>query len=246
MTIRNRIFVTYLILIAIIVLYISFSSLARGMRVRVELDHASILETRISWGATRMLLGDMIINWDNGTVYRQFLDERTRFDQELRALHTGIASRWYYPEDFKDLFGGLNAVWAMANDHLDRVVLVVEHPDFARAESLVRDRPGLQRLNHLWSELMLRDTADSRRLAHPIQQLISEVEFFPIYGAKVEQLFSILAARADETKNGIVRVESAVRMLFFISFLAACLFLASRFAHSLSLQIGRASCRERV
>ena len=239
MTIRNRIFVTYLILIAIIVLYISFSSLARGMRVRVELDHASILETRISWGATRMLLGDMIINWDNGTVYRQFLDERTRFDQELRALHTGIASRWYYPEDFKDLFGGLNAVWAMANDHLDRVVLVVEHPDFARAESLVRDRPGLQRLNHLWSELMLRDTADSRRLAHPIQQLISEVEFFPIYGAKVEQLFSILAARADETKNGIVRVESAVRMLFFISFLAACLFLASRFAHSLSLPIVR-------
>lgn len=239
MTIRNRIFVTYLILIAIIVLYISFSGLARGMRVRVELDHAAILETRISWGATRMLLGDMIINWDNGVVYRQFLDERLRFDQELSALHADIASRWYYPEDFKELFTGLNAVWAMANTHLDRVAAVVEHPDFALAEALVRDRPGLQRLNHLWSELMLRDTADSRRLAHPIQQLISEVEFFPIYGAKVEQLFTILANRADKTKNGIVRIESGVRVLFFISFLAACLFLASRFAHSLSLPIVR-------
>jgi len=239
MTIRNRIFVTYLILIAIIVLYIGFSGMARGMRVRVELDHAAILETRISWGATRMLLGDMIINWDNGAAYRQFLDERTRFDQELTALHYDISFRWYYPDDFKDLFNGLNAVWAMANTHLDRVAAVVEHPDFAQAEALVRDRPGLQRLNHLWSELMLRDTVDSRRLAHPIQQLISEVEFFPIYGAKVEQLFGILAARADETKNGIVRIESAVRLLFFISFLAACLFLASRFAHSLSLPIVR-------
>jgi PAS domain S-box-containing protein len=239
MTIRNRIFMTYLMLIAIIVLYIGFSGLARGMRVRVELDHASILETRISWGATRMLLGDMIINWDNGAAFRQFLDERARFDQELSALHDDIASRWYYPEDFKELFAGLNAVWGMANAHLDRVAAVVEHPDFAQAEALVRDRPGLQRLNHLWSELMLRDTVDSRRLAHPIQQLISEVEFFPIYGAKVEQLFSILAARADETKNGIVRIESGVRVLFFISFLAACLFLASRFAHSLSLPIVR-------
>ena len=239
MTIRNRIFVTYLILIAIILLYIGFSGMARSMRVRVELDHAAILETRISWGATRMLLGDMIINWDNGTAYRQFLDERTRFDQELTALHNDIVSRWYYPDDFKEIFGGLNAVWAMANAHLDRVAAVVEHPEFAQAEALVRDRPGLQRLNHLWSELMLRDTADSRRLAHPIQQLISEVEFFPIYGAKVEQLFAILATKADETKNGIVRIESAVRILFFISFLVACLFLASRFAHSLSLPIVR-------
>jgi PAS domain S-box-containing protein len=239
MTIRNRIFVTYLILIAIIMLYIGFSGMARSMRVRVELDHAAILETRISWGATRMLLGDMVINWDNGAVYRQFLDERARFDQELVSLHNDISSRWYYPDDFKELFSGLNAVWAMANNHLDRVAAVVEHPDFAQAEALVRDRPGLQRLNHLWSELMLRDTADSRRLAHPIQQLISEVEFFPIYGAKVEQLFSLLATRADETKNVIVRIESAVRLLFFISFLAACLFLASRFAHSLSLPIVR-------
>jgi PAS domain S-box-containing protein len=241
MTIRNRIFVTYLILIAIILLYIGFSGMARSMRVRVELDHAAILETRISWGATRMLLGDMIINWDNGAAYRQFLDERTRFDQELAELHNDISARWYYPDDFKDLFGGLNAVWAMANAHLDRVAGVVEHPDFAQAEALVQDRPGLQRLNHLWSELMLRDTADSRRLAHPIQQLISEVEFFPIYGAKVEQLFSILAARAEETKNVIVRIESAVRIMFFISFLAACLLLASRFAHSLSLPIVRVS-----
>jgi hypothetical protein len=76
MTIRKRIFVTYLILIAIIVLYIGFSGMARGIRVRVELDHAAILETRIGWGATRMLLGDMIINWDGGAVYSRFLDER--------------------------------------------------------------------------------------------------------------------------------------------------------------------------
>ena len=239
MTIRNRIFVTYLILIGIIVLYIGFSGFARSLRVRVELDHAAILETRISWGTTRMLLGDMIINWDNGAAYRQFLDERSRFDQDLSALHTNIASRWYYPRDFRELFEGLNAVWLMANAHLSRVAAVVDQPEFSQAEALVRDRPGLQRLNHLWSELMLRDTVDSRRLAHPIQQLISEVEFFPIYGAKVEQLFSILAARADETKRIIVSIEAAVRFLFFISFLGACLLLASRFAHSLSLPIVR-------
>jgi len=237
MTIRKRIFITYLILIAIIVLYISFSGMARGIRVRVELDHADILETRISWGATRMLLGDMIINWDGGAAYSQFLGERSRFDRSLAELHDNIASRWYYAADFKALFGGLNAVWGMANVHLDRVAAVVERPDFIQAARLVQDRPGLQRLNHLWSELMLLDTPDSRSLAHPIQQLISEVEFFPIYGAKVEQLFALLADRADTTKNFIVRIESAVRVLFFISFLAACLFLASRFAHSLSLPI---------
>jgi PAS domain S-box-containing protein len=237
MNIRKRIFVTYLILIAIIILYIGFSGMARGIRVQVELDHAAILETRIGWGATRMLLGDMIINWDGGAVYSRFLNERARFDRSLADLHRNIASRWYYAADFKALFGGLNAVWGMANVHLDRVAAVVERPDFIEAARLVGDRPGLQRLNHLWSELMLLDTPDSRSLAHPIQQLISEVEFFPIYGAKVEQLFSLLAERADTTKNFIVRIESAVRALFFITFLAACLYLASRFAHSLSLPI---------
>jgi hypothetical protein len=236
-TIKRRIFVTYLLLIAIVILYVGLAAAIRSLSSRVESDRAAILEARIRWGTTRALLGDMIINWDDGQVYRRFLGERAAFDVKLESLRLTVESRWYYPQTFKSLIGNLSAVWEMADAHLDRVAAVVDHPDFALAERLVRERPGLQRLNHLWSELMARNTADARRLAYPIQQLISEVEFFPLYGASVENLFAILVERTDEARADFMRVESVVLIAFFLSFLAAGLILSSRFAHALSLPI---------
>ena len=245
MTIKRRIFVTYLVLIAIVIVHLGLSAAIRSLSTRVEGDRAAILEARIGWGTTRALLGDMIINWDEGNVYRRFLGERAAFEAKLESLRRTVESRWYYPRTFKLLIGNLSAVWEMADAHLDRVAAVVDNPDFALAERLVRERPGLQRLNHLWSELMARDTADARRLAYPIQQLISEVEFFPLYGASVENLFDILVERTDEARADFMRIESVVLVVFFLSFLAACLILSSRFAHALSLPIVQVTRRLR-
>ena len=243
MSIKNRIFVTYLVLIAIIGLYIALTGFTRLMRLRVEADREAVLELRTNWGATRVLLGDMVINWDGGSVYREFRSRRALLGTQLDAARGSVATRWYYPADLKQLFDGLAAVWEVADAHLDRVVAVVENPEFVVIERMVQRQPGLQRLNHLWVELMNRNTPESRALAHRIQQLIAEIEFFPIYGDTVERLFVVLVTRADTMQRSIARSESLIRFVFFLTFLSACLWLASRFAHSLSRPIIEVSHR---
>ncbi|MFA6505875.1 MAG: histidine kinase [Treponemataceae bacterium] len=239
MSIKNRLFITYLVLISIITVYIGISEFASAMRESVDADRAAILELSSSWGSVRVLLNDMVINWDNGEKYAEFRYARMRFGERLNSIQgvISVASRWYYPADMKRLLKSLTQVWTKANEHLERVETAVRHPDFRLVENIVESRPGLQRLNHLWIELLDINTSESRRSAYLIQQLITEVEFFPIYGNTVDRLFAVLIARAAEVRNIIAKVESAVRVVFFLSFFFTCLWLASRFAHSLSKPI---------
>ncbi len=237
MSIRNRIFFSYVLLLAIIGLFVSMSGVIRAIRFTVEEDRAAVLELQSNWAATRMLLGDMIINWSNGAAYEEFIEYRRRFNDQLASLEAGMANRLYYGERFVPLFAGLDAVWTTADSHLERVTAVVEDPSFYLVEEMVQRQPGLQRLNHLWAELVDRNTVQSRRTAHLIQQLITEVEFFPIYGDTMERLMSELVGQAEEVQRLIARVESVGRLVFFLTFLAASLFLASRFSHSLSRPI---------
>ena len=142
MSIRKRIFGTYLVLIFIIIAYIGISGVASLLREEVEADRASILELRNSWDATRALLNDMVINWDNGALYAEFKWTRFRFDKQLGAIRGTVSVRWYYPGEVKHLLDALDHVWSMADEHLNRVDAAVEHPDFLLVSKLVRGRPG--------------------------------------------------------------------------------------------------------
>ena len=78
---------------------------------------------------------------------------------------------------------------------------------------------------------------EARRSAYLIQQLITEVEFFPIYSGTVERVFTVLEARTNQVRNNIAKAETIVHVVFFLSFFLACLLLASRFSYSFSRPI---------
>jgi two-component sensor histidine kinase/PAS domain-containing protein len=236
-SIKNRIFVSYLALISIILVYFGLSRAAEAMRAEVEADRAAVLELHTTWGATRAFLNDMVINWEDGAVYEKFRSSRSRFREQLADIRNKLENRWYYPDEFRMLPGRLSQVWEMADSHLKRVDAATELPDFKAAVALVALRPGLQRLNHLWNELLEEDTDEARRLAYPIEQLIEEVEFFPIYGGTVERIMEVLVLQAEEVQRTITRAEGIVSAVFFLGFLAVCLWIASRFAHSISKPI---------
>lgn len=201
MSIKNRLFVSYLALISIVVVYFGISRAAEAMRTEIESDRAAILELRNTWGTTRALLNDMVINWSGGARYDDFVLSRVRFGAQLEEIRKTLSFRWYYPADLKGLPGNLSLVWKMADEHLDRVDAAVELPDFLAVVEMVGSRPGLQRLNHLWNELLAQNTNEARRLAYPIEQLVEEVEFFPIYGGTVEHIFEVLTTRAKPSKR---------------------------------------------
>jgi PAS domain S-box-containing protein len=230
-------FLSYIVLILIIGAFVTLSGVARSIRFRIEEDRAAVLELRSSWASTRMLLGDMIINWNDGGAYREFMEYRQQFDRQLLLLEEEMEGRRYYRNRFLPLLQGLKSVWATADSHLDRVTDVVDDPAFQLVEDMVRRQPGLQRLNHLWVELVGRNTVQSRRLAYLIQRLVGEVEFFPIYGDTVERLMTELVAQADGLQQLIAGIETVGRIVFFVTFLSACLWLATHFSHSLSRPI---------
>ncbi|MFP4151249.1 MAG: histidine kinase [Alkalispirochaeta sp.] len=236
-SIRNRIFTSYLILIGIIAIFVTLSGVARTVRVRIEEDRAAILELRARWGATRTRLGDMIINWDNGRGYEEFLEERREFAEQLDELNETIGRRRTYRDRVAPLLAGLQAVWATADAHLDRVAVIVDDPGFRLVEEMVGRQPGLQRLNHLRLQLVENGSPQARRSAHLIQRLITEVEFFPIYGDTLEPLLARLVAEAEELQRVIARAEAAGRVTFFVTFVLVSIGLSRRFSHALSRPI---------
>lgn len=236
-SIRTRIFASYLVLIGIIVVFVSLSGIARTVGARIEEDRAAILELRSRWGETRTLLGDMIINWDDGRGYEEFLRQRSGFERNLDELTETVEQRRTYGDRMVPLLEGLQAVWTAADAHLDEVSVVVEDPRFVLVEEMVRSQPGLQRLNHLRLQLVERGTPQARRSAHLIQQLITAVEFFPIYGDTMEPLLARIMEEAEELQQIIARAEAIGRIVFFFTFALVSLGLARHFSHSLSRPI---------
>ncbi|MFW5806712.1 MAG: sensor histidine kinase [Spirochaetota bacterium] len=235
--IRTRIFNSYLLLIAIIVVFATLSGVARAVRARIEEDRAAILELRARWGETRTLLADMLINWDDGEAYEEFLRQRRAFELSLDEVTATVGRRRTYGDRMAPLLEGLQSVWTATDAHLDHVSVVVEDPAFHLVEEMVRGQPGLQRLNHLRVQLVERGTPQARRSAHLIQQLITTVEFFPIYGDTLEPLLSRIIDEAQELQRVIARTEAIGRIVFFMTFVLVSLGLSRQFSHSLSQPI---------
>ncbi|GAB4374435.1 MAG: hypothetical protein Kow009_10000 [Spirochaetales bacterium] len=236
-SIKHRLFLSYLSLLLVVLAYLSLSLLVNAVRTQVENDRIRILELKNSWDEIRITLADMVINWNNGRVYEKFLREKQTVRRALHSTKESIQEQVFYPVELKDLVSNLEQVWRMADVHLLRISQIVEHPDFRRVEALVQGKPGLQRINHLLIELSLEDAPDSRRLIQLIQQLILEIEYFPIYTSTVEHMFEVMLESSRTMYRKVDKAETVVKVLFFLAFLIACIWIASRFTETFSTPV---------
>ncbi len=234
MTIKRRIFLTYVVFIALVLSYVGVSMYTRAVRLNVQSDVNAILRLRNTWERVQISLSNLLINWDEGRAYDQLLARRDSFDYQLNQTKQQVQGRYYYPPRFEALFDNLAGIWKVADRHLVRIEMAVERPEFARVEEMVREQPGLQRFSILWRELLDEDTLEARRRAHAIQELTGEVEFFPIYGETVDSLFDVILGFAEQVQHRVVVVERIFAFAFFLVLLVICIVTASRFAHSLS------------
>lgn len=244
-SIRGRIFLTYLVLILIVFAYFALSSYMRSVRLQVETDRAAILEFNNTWSELQIALHEMLTNWRDGRTYERFLERRELLAAQLEDSHTSVAERYYYPEAFKTHFTNLEAVWKMADEHIGRIIHAVEQPRFREVERLVEGQPGLQQLNYLWVELSESHSLESRQLGHVVQDLIHEVGFFPLYSDTVNNMVGIIVEDADRTRARIAAVERLVQLLFFVLFVAAYFWMSSRSARELAAPIANVAKRLR-
>lgn len=246
MTIRGRIFVTYIVLIFIVLVYLAVTTFTQTVRVQVETDLNALLQLRNSWSTTHIAMTNIVINWENGRSYRRFLRNRAAFNEQLQQIALWRQSRRWYPDTLTERITNLQNVWSSADLHMERVINVVQHNEFAEVESRVEQMPGLQRFNHLWIALLNENSIESRRQAFLIQQLIEAVEFFPIYSQTVEGVFELLLNELRDVQISVIIAERVFRVIFFIAFIVTWLFTSSRFALSISRPIRDVAYRLRA
>jgi len=242
-SIRGRIFFSYLVLIVIVLGYVALSTYVRTERLRVETDRVAILEFNNTWNGLQIALHEMVTNWRDGRTYAEFLERRKLLEEQLDEACKSVAARYYYPDDFQEHFVNMQDVWAMADEHFERIVERVEQPEFSQVEQLVRAQPGLQQLNYLWVELSEDDSLESRRLGHVVQDLISEVGFFPIYSDTVNNMVEVIVAEAEHIRSRMAAFERLVQLVFFLLFVAAYFWISSRSARTLSAPVVRVAQR---
>lgn len=242
-SIRRRIFLSYIALILLVVGYVAVSGAIRSVRLRIETDRNTILQLKNTWNQIQISLNNIVVNWRDGASYEEFRAQYDAFDTQLAAAHSTISGRVYYPQDLKKRLTNLEEVWSIADTHLSSVVRHVELPAFAQVEHLVTRKPGLQRLNHLWVDLFYSGSAESRRLAYVIEDLIASVEFFPIYGETMNHLLDVIIGDANRLHAQTAVFQRAASFLFFVAFLITAFFLSSRFSYALSRPIVRVADR---
>ncbi len=245
MSIRRRILGTYLVLVIIILTYIAVSAYTREVRLNVQEDRTAILDLKNSWAEIQISVSDLVVNWEDRRAYHRLLQRRAEFEQRLSNVADRFSGRAFYPSELVDLFSNLNEVWDMADAHLKQIESAVESPEFELVEERLREQPGLQRLSTLWVELLEEDSFDSRQLAYGVEQLVGEVEFFPIYAGTVNSMFEVILESAGDTHARIMRAEQILQAIFFAVFIVACIAIALRFSHALSAPIIQLAARLR-
>lgn len=239
MQIQRRILRTYFVLIGIVLGFFGLISIIAGIRGTIQTERNALLELRNTWAGAQIAVSDIIIDWNNGRPYQRLLHHRRDFSRRLQRTGTSTPTIWLYPPQFSARFVDLEAVWRLADEHLEQIVAAVEHPDFQAVDQEVRTRPGLQRLSHLWVELADGNSLRERRLAHSIQRLFGEVEYFSLYSETMDNLFDVILREADTAQSRIIVLERIAGGLFFLIFLAAYGLISRRFAQQLSQPIIR-------
>ncbi len=243
MSIRRRLFLSYIALILVVLSYAGVTSTIRTLRIRLETDRYSILKLRNSWSQIPISLNNIVINWRDGESFEKFLTQRDIFEQDLLLAKKNFAQRKLYPSELSEHLDNMHEVWKMVNNHLNNVIYHTERPEFSQVTKIVEDRPGLQRLNHLWVELFYSGNPEKQRLAYLIENLVSSIEFFPIYEGTVHHMFDVTLELTDSFHAKIIRFQQGANIIFFALFMLAAFLLSSRFAFSLSRPIVRVADR---
>jgi len=238
MSIRTRIFKSYLILIVLVLVYISLSFLLSSFRLQMEKDKNAILEVKNLWGEMLVYMNETVSNWNDGETFNLFLTDSRLFDEKLQDLEERIKSKrksFWYREDINRHIINLNAVWEMAQVNVERISNTRESPAFRQVEKSFIQEPGLQRLYQVYMRLL--GNLESGRHAYALKEYIDAVEFFPIYSDTVNHVFTVVLESMETQHDRVRLIQEYLSIIFFLTFLMSFVLVSTHFTASLSRPI---------
>lgn len=239
MSIRTRIFKSYLILIVLVLVYIAFSFYLSSFRLQMEQEKNAILEVKNIWGEMLVFMNETVSSWNNGETFEQFHSDSQLFDKKLRQLAESERRDFWYRRDINQHIENLYSVWQRAHENIDRVVETRESIAFQQVEALLVQEPGLQRLYQLYMRLI--GDQENGIYAYALKEYIDAVEFFPIYSGTVNNIFTVILESMEAEHEKIRLIQEYLSILFFLSFVFSFILISTHFTATLSRPITRLS-----
>ncbi|WP_319558923.1 histidine kinase [Marispirochaeta sp.] len=237
MSLRKRIFRTYLILIILVLIYLLLSLLLGSFRLYMERDKNDILEVKTIWGEMLVSMNETVYNWNDGKTFDIFIANSLLFEKKLSQLIRSRDSGWWYGSEVSHYLENLYAVWRMAEVNIDRIMETRGSPEFLAAESLLVQEPGLQRLYHIYIRYIESGRSRNDVYAYALKEYIDGVEFFPIYSSTVNYVFVVVLDKVESLYGRISVVQNFLSIVFFILFMLSFVLISSHFTDSISRPI---------
>ena len=238
MNIRKRILLSYMILVLLVIAYSSIIAFISAIQRRIDNNVTDLYQSREIWNDLLISMNELQINWSDGDTFVKFRET----SDDLENLLNKIAVTKPFQIPFLDYNPGQRKIalyntWSIAKESVLNIIRLVESQDFQRVISPIEKRPGLQRLNHLWMELFYLADDEMKKDAYVIGQVIDSIEFFPIYSETLNHLFNIIIYETNLVTERIDKIRMIISIIFFLMFLFLYMFLALRFAGSISKPI---------
>ncbi|MDA3810841.1 MAG: histidine kinase [Spirochaetaceae bacterium] len=235
MSIRKRIFLSYIVLVSLLVFYFLLLFSFDVLQKRIDKDITALYQSKDIWNDLLISMNELQYNWSDGETFFQFKEKYRNLDIHLKEMSENpgksiIDISQTLSIRKKDLY----ETWSIARERVQQIIAVVESSDFQRVIQPLEKSPGLQRLNHLWMDLYFSPEIFDNKDAYVLRSVIDHIEFFPIYSATLNHLFNVMIEETDSLTTYLQKIKYIVTILFFILFLFLYLVFALRFSVSLS------------
>lgn len=248
MNIRNRLFLSYVLLVVLVIIYGGILLTFRNIQHSIDHDMEDLYASKDVWNDMLISLNEMQLNWADGETYENFKGKYQNLDQRLLEMSSGgqrhlLVNLLGSSEHLQMRKSDLYQTWLFARESVLLISGTVETDEFRQAVKPLEKQPGLQRLNHLWSEQYYSGEPEARKDAYIIRLVLDQIEFFPIYSETLNHLFSVIIDETEQMIRKIEQFQVVVTTLFFLLFLLVYMVFAIRFSKSLSRPIITLSMR---
>ena len=237
MSIRRRIFRSYIVLIIIVLFYTGLSFFLSSFRLRMEKDKNALLEVNILWGDILVFMHESVSNWKDGETYIRFISDTELFDESLAnlVLQTGQGTR--FGGEINTYISNLNSIWQLAMVNILQIEAIRSSSGFLEIEELIVQEPGLQRMYPVYMDLISDREHQKHVHAYALKEYIDAVEFFPIYSETMNYLFTEILEKMEIEYRRLQLIQNYLSLLFFFIFLVGIVFISGHFTNSLSQPI---------
>ncbi len=238
MNIKRRIFLSYFVLVLLVIIYLGLMFLLRTFQSEINKDISEFYSAQEVWNNLLISINELQINWADGKTYNNLKKEYNKLEVSLMDISNGAHKNTFFiTYDLNNRRKALYRTWSIAGESVKEIINTIESQDFRTIISKVQKQPGLQRLNKLWMDLYINNHVSDKKDMYLLKQVLDKIEFFPIYSDTLNHLFKVCINDADLVANDISSIGLWLSACFFVVFLLSYMILAIIFAESLSRPI---------